>query len=321
MGRPIAGTTGAGDIFVPFLPHVVRAAGTTTLIFSGPEPPAMPDYWLGCSGWAYDDWVGPFYPPGTPPGEFLERYARVFRTVEVDSSFYRAPSPFLVRRWADRTPDGFRFALKVPRDVTHASDEAKGSTVLASFLASLAPLRVRGKLGPVVLQFPASFRAPRGTSKLERLLEEVPREYAVGVELRHGSWWTPGTEAILRARAAALVWSVVPETEPPAWVTGEFVYCRFVGDRALSRFDRIQRDQRPDLERMKARFADEARSVGSIYGYSNNHFMGFGPATVGVLAQTLGLPAPDLTAAARDPGQRTLGDPTATGAAEREERF
>lgn len=281
----------------------------------------MAEFWLGCSGWAYDDWVGPFYPPGTPPGEFLERYARVFRTVEVDSSFYRAPTPFLVRRWAERTPDGFRFALKVPRDVTHEPDEAKGSAVLASFLASLAPLRSRGKLGPIVLQFPASFRAPAGVAKLERLLEEVPREYDLGVELRHGSWWTPGTEARLADRRAALVWSVVPGTEPPPWVTGEFVYCRLVGDRALTRFDRLQRDRRADLERMKARFADEARSVGSIYGYSNNHFMGFGPATVGVLAETLGLPVPDLSLASRAPGQRTLGEPDAPDGTQRTERF
>jgi uncharacterized protein YecE (DUF72 family) len=281
----------------------------------------MPDYWLGCSGWAYDDWVGPFYPAGTPPGEFLERYARVFRTVEVDSSFYRSPNLFLVRRWADRTPDGFRFALKVPRDVTHEPDDTKGSAVLASFLGNLAPLRAQGKLGPVVLQFPASFRAPTGAEKLERLLSEVPREYSLAVELRHGSWWTPGTRTLLAERGAALVWSIVPGTEPPPWVTADFVYARFVGDRALTRFDRIQRDRRPDLERMTARFADEARAVGSIYGYSNNHFMGFGPATVGVLAQTLGLPAPDLTAAARAAGQRTLAGPAATGVSEREERF
>ena len=281
----------------------------------------MPDFWLGCSGWAYDDWVGPFYPAGTPPAEFLERYARVFRTVEVDSSFYRSPTPFLVRRWAERTPTGFRFALKVPRDVTHESDEANGAAVLASFLASLAPLRSKGKLGPVVLQFPASFRAPSGVPKLERLLAAVPREYLLAVELRHGSWWTPGTAALLADRRAALVWSVVPGTEPPAWVTGDFVYCRLVGDRALTRFDRIQRDRRPDLERMKARFADEARSVGSIYGYSNNHFMGFGPATVGVLAATLGLPAPDLSRAARAPGQRRLAEPVPSDASQREERF
>lgn len=275
----------------------------------------MDRYWLGCSGWAYDDWVGPFYPSGTPPGDFLEMYARVFRTVEVDSSFYRAPTPFLAHRWAERTPPAFRFALKVPRDVTHETDEVKGAAVLDTFLANLGPLRSAGKLGPVVLQFPASFRAPSGVEKLERLLSQIPVEYSLAVELRHGSWWVPSTRERLEERNAALVWSVVPGTEPPPWVTADFVYARLVGDRALTRFDRIQRDRRPDMERMRARFEDEARSVGAIYGYSNNHFMGFGPATVAVLAQTLGTELPDLTAVGRTPGQRTLGGPGPADAA------
>jgi uncharacterized protein YecE (DUF72 family) len=266
----------------------------------------MSRYWLGCSGWAYDDWLGPFYPSGTPPGEYLDLYARVFRTVEVDSSFYRAPTPFLVQRWASRTPEGFRFALKVPRDVTHEPDESKGEAVLASFLSSLSPLRSVGKLGAVVLQFPASFRAPSGSAKLERLLDTIPVEFPLAVELRHGSWWVPSTRQLLEERRAALVWSIVPGTEPPAWVTGDFVYARFVGDRALTKFDRIQRDRRPDMERMRRRLEDEARAVGAIYGYANNHFMGFGPGTVVALAETLGEPAPDLSAAGRAPGQRRL---------------
>jgi uncharacterized protein YecE (DUF72 family) len=266
----------------------------------------MSRYWLGCSGWAYDDWLGPFYPSGTPPGEYLDLYARVFRTVEVDSSFYRAPTPFLVQRWASRTPEGFRFALKVPRDVTHEPDESKGEAVLASFLSSLSPLRSVGKLGAVVLQFPASFRAPSGSAKLERLLDTIPVEFPLAVELRHGSWWVPSTRQLLEERQAALVWSIVPGTEPPAWVTGDFVYARFVGDRALTKFDRIQRDRRPDMERMRRRLEDEARAVGAIYGYANNHFMGFGPGTVVALAETLGEPAPDLSAAGRAPGQRRL---------------
>jgi len=272
-------------------------------------------YWLGCSGWSYDDWLGPFYPPGAPPGEFLERYARVFRTVEVDSSFYRAPTPFLVQRWATRTPAEFRFTLKVPRDVTHEDDRAKGDAVLAGFLASLGSLRSAGKLGAVVLQFPGSFRAPSGTAKLEHLLASVPSEFPLAVELRHGSWWAPATRRMLEGRRAALVWSVVPGTEPPAWVTADFAYARLVGDRALTHFDRIQRDRQPDLDRMRRRFEDEARDAGTIYGFANNHFMGFGPGTVAALAATLGEPAPDLTLAGRTPGQRTLSSAGPSSAA------
>jgi uncharacterized protein YecE (DUF72 family) len=267
----------------------------------------MGRYWLGCSGWAYDDWVGPFYPEGAPAGQFLERYARVFRTVEVDSSFYRPPTPFLIRRWVERTPSDFRFALKVPRDVTHETDEAQGDEVLADFVRSLDPMRAEGKLGAVVLQFPASFRAPAGTARLEHLISSVPTEVPLAVELRHGSWWVPSTRTLLEERRAALVWSVVPGTVPPAWTTGSFAYARFVGDRALTEFDRLQRDRTADIVRMKQRFEDEARDADPVFAYANNHFMGYGPGTVAAVAHVLDEPAPDLGAAGRDPGQRTLG--------------
>ena len=265
----------------------------------------MSRYWLGCSGWAYDDWVGPFYPPGTPPGEFLERYARVFRTVEVDSTFYRAPGPSLVRRWADRTPDGFRFALKVPREVTHEATPDAGE-VLERFVASLEPLRAAGKLGPVVLQFPPSFRRDPGAGRLERLLARVPPTYALAVELRHRSWWVDATRQALAARRAALVWSVLPAASPPDWVTGEFLYARFVGDRALTEFGGVQRPGRTAMEAMRARFDGAGREITTIFAYSNNHFMGFGPGSTAELAAVLGAPVPDLTLAARAQGQRTL---------------
>ena len=267
----------------------------------------MGRYWIGCSGWAYADWVGPFYPPGTPPGDYLSRYARVFRVVEVDSSFYRPPGRFLVQRWAERTPEGFRFALKVPRDVTHTEESTSAPNVLAGFLESLEPLRSRGKLGPVVLQFPASFRATRGQDRLERLLAAVPREYALAVELRHSSWWTPTTRTLLEARRAALVWSVVPDARPPPWVTGDFLYVRFIGDRALTRFDRLQREGRPEIVAMRTLLESEGRPLDTVFAFANNHFMGFGPATAALIAEVLGEPVPDLGAAGRERGQTRLG--------------
>ena len=266
----------------------------------------MGRYWVGCSGWAYADWVGPFYPAGTPPGDFLERYARVFRVVEVDSSFYRPPAPYLIRRWAERTPEGFRFTLKIPRDVTHEATDASLGQVLDRFLTSLEPLRSRSKLGPVVLQFPASFRAGTGRDRLERLLNAIPREYPLAVELRHSSWWTEATRELLEARRAALVWSVVPGVRTPPWVTSDFLYARFIGDRALTKFDRIQRDARPEIETMKRLFEEEGRPLETVFAFANNHFMGFGPGTAALISQVLGDPIPDLGAAGREPGQRRL---------------
>ena len=290
---------------LPFLARPDRPAES----LSNPDASsvAVGRYWLGCSGWSYEDWVGPFYPPGTPAADFLPRYARVFRTVEVDSSFYRPPSPFLVRRWASVTPEGFRFALKVPRDVTHPTEGIDAREVLERFLLGLEPLRRANKLGPIVLQFAASFRASEA-ARLADLLGAIPHELALAVELRHGSWWTEETRRRLADRGAALVWSVVPTTRPPPWVTGDFLYARFIGDRALSKFDRIQRDRRKDLEAMRDLFDREGRAATSVFAFSNNHFMGFGPGTTAELAEILGEDRPDLGAAARDPGQRRLDE-------------
>ncbi len=202
----------------------------------------MARYRVGCMGWAYDDWVGPFYSPGTPPSEYLERYSRVFSLTEVDSSFYRAPTPFLTRRWASVTPDSFSFTPKFPREITHDPLGDDWSAKVASFLSALAPLRSAGKLGPLVAQFPPSFRRPSGASRLERLLAEIPTDFRLAVELRHNSWWAEETFHLLESRGAALVWSVFPGVSPPYRITSDFLYSRFVGDRALTTFDHLQRD-------------------------------------------------------------------------------
>ncbi len=266
----------------------------------------MGRYRVGCTGWGYDDWVGGFYPPGTPAGEYLARYARVFDLTEVDSSFYRAPGRSLCARWARTTPEGFLFALKVPREVTHAVGAPFAAGALAAFLEGLAPLREAGKLGPLVAQFPPSFRQDRHGGRLAELLDAVPPEFALAVELRHASWWTPGTLSALEARGAALVWSVYPQVHPPYRLTAPFLYARCVGDRALTRFDAIQRDQGPAMEELRAHFEDEGRSARDVFVLLNNHFMGFGPGTAQRMQEVLGVPKADLARALRLRGQPGL---------------
>jgi uncharacterized protein YecE (DUF72 family) len=267
----------------------------------------MPRYRVGCTGWGYDDWCGPFYPEGAPAGEYLSRYARVFDLTEVDSSFYRTPSAFLARRWAEQTPPGFTFALKVPQEVTHRSKDPFAADLLRAFVENLEPIRTAGKLGPVVAQFPPSFRREGGAKRLEEILTAIPEEYRVAVELRHASWWSDDTWSLLERRRAALIWSVYPGVHPPYRVTSDFLYARFVGDRALTQFDRIQRDGRPAMEEMKLHFEQEGLSARDVFVLMNNHFMGFGPGTAALVQEVLGVPKADLMRASREPGQQDLG--------------
>ncbi|MHB8604915.1 MAG: DUF72 domain-containing protein [Thermoplasmatota archaeon] len=259
-------------------------------------------------GWAYEDWVGPFYQKGLEPGEWLARYARVFDTVEVDSSFYRAPALSLVERWRDVTPDGFRFTLKVPGEITHERKLRDIDAQLASFLATLAPLARAGKLGPLVAQFAPSFARQGNAEALADFLAKIPDDFALAVELRDDSWWTTETFRALESRGASLVWSVQPHATPPPRVTADFLYLRFVGDRALGTFGAIQRDLRSEMLAMKERLEREGADAREVYFLLNNHFMGYAPGTARILQEVMGLPLADLTRAMRAKGQFSLGE-------------
>src|SRR5436309_12807944 len=95
---------------------------------------------IGCSGWSYPDWEGAFYPEGMRAGDYLEYYAGRFPIAEVDSTFYRVPTPRMVRGWRDRTPRDFRFVLKVPRVITHEKRLIDCREEVDGFVSSVAPL-------------------------------------------------------------------------------------------------------------------------------------------------------------------------------------
>src|SRR5690242_14052689 len=101
---------------------------------------------LGTSSWTAASWNGAFYPKGMPPAGYLEHYARTFRTVEVDSTWYGPPTPQTVARWADGTPDGFSFAAKVPQVITHEKRLRECGEDLELFLEVMRGLGPR--LGP-----------------------------------------------------------------------------------------------------------------------------------------------------------------------------
>lgn len=267
-----------------------------------------PRYTIGCTGWGYDDWKGGFYPRGTQPGEYLERYARVFRATEVDSSYYAAPAKSLVARWAAATPPGFTFSLKLPGGITHDAKLRGTDRALDLFLDAVDPLRRASKLGPLVAQFPPSFRRERDEAALHEFLRAFARDFRLAVELRDASWWHEATYRALSDANAALVWSYTQYGRAPAVVTADFLYARLVGDRAISRFDRVQRDHTDEMQFWKRRFEHEGRLVADRHVMLNNHLMGFAPVSAIRMHEVLGLPLPDLAAAARDAGQRSLGE-------------
>jgi uncharacterized protein YecE (DUF72 family) len=247
---------------------------------------------LGTQGWNYDSWVGPFYPEGTRPAEFLRIYARAFDTVEVDSTFYAVPAAKTVKGWAERTPDGFTFALKMPQEITHERKLRDCDDILAEFMAAARELGP--KLGPILLQLGPEF-APTELPALAQFLPRLPRDARFAVEFRNRGWIHDGVIALLAEHHVALAltdgkW--IPRKQMMSIAshpTSDFVYTRWMGpDRSIVDFSRIQVDRTRELETWAGVLWELAEQGFDIYGYVNNHFAGHSPSSTRDMQKLLG---------------------------------
>lgn len=187
--------------------------------------------YLGTSGWAYSDWKERFYPAKLPSKERLSFYSRHFGTTEINYSFYHFPRPATFRSWAAQVPEGFIFAVKVHRSITHVRRLKNAVEVWQEFLDNAHELGA--KLGPFLFQLPPSLRADTGL--LESLLGGIRKKspapaLRVAIEFRHVSWFAAGILDLLRAYRCGLV-RAHSERYPmaPDEATADFVYMRLHG--------------------------------------------------------------------------------------------
>jgi uncharacterized protein YecE (DUF72 family) len=157
---------------------------------------------IGCSGWVYRDWRGVLYPPGLAQRDWLARYAEVFDTVEVNSTFYRLAHPEAVERWVEATPPTFLFTVKASRYLTHFTRLRDFERGVGRFYAGIAPLVASRKLAAVLWQLPA--RQERDDAMLAETLPRLPAGRHA-FEFRHPSWFADEVLALLRAHDVALV--------------------------------------------------------------------------------------------------------------------
>ena len=218
---------------------------------------------IGCSGWNYRSWREEFYPKGLPASRWLEHYASVFDTVEVNSTFYRLAKPDAVARWVEQTPAAFTFAVKGSRFLTHMKRLTDLDRGIRRFYAPLEPMIEAGKLGPVLWQLPDSFRAD--VARLKTWLEALPRgQHAF--ELRHPSWLTEETFDVLREyRAALVVGDRAGRPQDPFVPTGDFGFVRF----HYGRRGRNGNYSRAELDEWAERLTDWRRAV-PLFVYFNN---------------------------------------------------
>ena len=223
---------------------------------------------LGCSGWSYDHWREPVY-GGAPPRTWLAQYAERFDTVEINSTFYRLPRRSAVAGWADQTPDGFCFAVKVSRYLTHIRRLTEPERGLELLLDRVQPLADAGKLGPLLWQLPGTF--VRDDDRLARALAGVPRDLRHCMEFRHPSWFVPAVMDILREHEVALVVGDHPERPfQTAERTAGWTYARFHHGHRGRRGNYSDRELAGWARRIRA-----WGRTGDVYAYFNNDWEAF----------------------------------------------
>ena len=248
---------------------------------------------LGTQGWSYDDWKGVFYPPGAKQEDRLPFYSEIFDTVELDTTFYHAPRATIARSWARHTPDGFKFAAKVPRAITHEGQLRGVGEQLDVFARAMDPLGE--KLGPLLVQLPAEFTRDDGTQRdLGVFLAGASEGLRIAVEFRHASWQDPAVYDLMRTHRAAVAWTEWRELARVPEVTADFLYVRWLGDRReIEKYDHVQIDREDSFATWEADLMKVFGEVREVYGYFNNHWAGHSPASANEMKRRLGLPFVD----------------------------
>jgi uncharacterized protein YecE (DUF72 family) len=222
---------------------------------------------VGCSGWNYTHWRDHVYPQGLPARRWLDHYATLFGTVEVNTTFYRLPSRAAVGGWVEQTPQGFVFAVKASRYLTHIKRLTDMDRGVRRFYQRIEPLVASGKLGPVLWQLPPTFH--RNDERLETALAALPAGRHA-FEFRHPSWFADDVYGLLRAHGVALVIADRPEIRSfqTHERTADFLFLRFHhggGDGSYAH------------RRLGAwaRRIEEWRGEGDVYAYFNNDWAGY----------------------------------------------
>ena len=249
--------------------------------------------YVGTSGWTYPDWLGSFYPADSKPQDLIRYYARYFRAVEIESTYYTIPARSVVAGWKENTPPGFIFAAQVPGIITHQKVMKDCQHELTTFLNSLELLGDR--LGPLLLQFPYfnknTFASRAQFDKLlQPFLKTLPTEFKFAVEIRNKNWISWDFLELLRDHSVAFV--VVAQAWMPSidvlaraldLLCGDFFYARFIGDRkevTTQRWDNLSEDKTSELtvwiEELK-KIADRASQT---YVFFSNQYAGFAPGSV-----------------------------------------
>ena len=271
--------------------------------------------YIGTSGWSYPrgegTWTGYFYPRGKI--NELEYYSQFFNTVEVNSTFYRPPSPVYVQNWARRTPADFLFTVKLWQKFTHPKmyREATGeeAVVLQSdvdqFRQGIEPLAEAGKLGALLAQFPPSFRNDEHGRQILAAVVRVFGQYKLAVELRHRSWSDDDMTA-QSLRESNVAWVQIDEPRFKSSIAGklpvtaDMAYFRFHGRNSEmwwkgdneTRYKYLYSPE--EIDELSAKVKSAAGQTQLLFIFFNNHWQGYAPRNAVDMKRVLQLPFVDI---------------------------
>jgi uncharacterized protein YecE (DUF72 family) len=181
--------------------------------------------YIGTSGWHYKHWLGTFYPAGTKSNQQFEFYKRIFKTVEINNSFYRLPSPETFQCWYDQTDNHFLFSVKASRFITHMKKLMDPKESTQKFFANVKILKE--KLGPILFQLPPSWKVNR--DRLEEFLENLPDRNRYVFEFRNTTWYSEEIYRLLQKFNCAFCIYELAGHQSPVDITADFVYVRLHG--------------------------------------------------------------------------------------------
>ncbi len=220
------------------------------------------DIRIGTSGWYYEHWKELFYPAGLPKSKWFEHYAQSFDTVEINNTFYHLPKEQSIQRWQKIAPEGFLYAVKANRYITHIQKLKDSSESLQGFFDRIDLLKC--KLGPVLYQLPPSMHID--LECLGAFIGLLPKRRTAVFEFRHKSWYCDDTYKLLKKFGAGFCIHDMPGKESPQVVTSDTIYIRFHGTtgRYSGSYPKSQLQDRAEWVK------DHSKKVSGIYIYFNN---------------------------------------------------
>ncbi len=225
-------------------------------------------FYIGCSGWSYNSWVGRFYPPELKKKEWLEYYAQHFDTVEINMSFYRFPARKTLTAWYNKTPRGFLFTLKANRMITHVK-KLKGTEKSLGLFYSLAD-ELKDKLACILFQIPPSLTKDKHIKTLEGFLKSLSPDHRNVIEFRHKSWFCKEVYDLLSSDKAIFCIVSAPKLPSDAVVTGKFAYVRFHGVDSWYDYHYSKEELRKWAEEIKKLKVE-------TFAYFNNDWYAYAP--------------------------------------------